>query len=342
MRKPYLWVLAGVLASAAGAARPAHAAPPVLNTPLRVAAQPGNGAVLLTYGTVPGATGYNAYRRAHGAAADTAVKVNAEPTPYGWLIDAGADGAGLANGTNFIYTVKAVLADNTEGPASEEVLVRPHAPLGGAFSVHDIGTLNPSTVTLSEDGKTLTVRASGGELWDGNDNGTFVGAAVAGDYSVSAKLLERPVIEEGGNNSAKGGVIIREGLARNSRNAYVFASATREPAVRYEGLTGVPGQADADGNIHNFSAGSGEDASMTYPRWLRLTREGNTITASHSTDGTNWTQTIEGDEGKKTFFGLSPITYAGITAVALTDGTYVETKWDATYGLAGIKIEPVQ
>jgi hypothetical protein len=334
MRRAYLGLLVGVAACAACAVKPALAAPPVLNTPLRVMALPGNGATLITFGTVPGATGYNVYRRAHGEAADKAVKVNAQPSPYGWLIDAGADNAGLPNGTNFIYSVKAVLTDGSEGPASEEVLVRPQVPLGGAFFVHDIGTLNPSTVSLSEDGKVLTVRASGGELWDNQDAGTFIGTAVAGDYSVSAKVLERPVIQEGGSNSAKAGVIIREGLERFSRNAYNFVSASREPAVRYEGLISVPG-ADAV----NFSGGSDEDATLAYPRWLRLTKDGNAITAFHSTDGTNWKQTIEGEDGKRDFLGLSPVTYAGLTTVALVDGTYVEAKYDATYGHTGILIE---
>ncbi len=329
-RNIHLAALAGVLALAAGVARPAHAGPPVLDTPQRVRAFPGNGAVLVTFSTVPEATGYNIYRRPVGDAADKAVLVNAQPTPYGWLIDAGANNAGLPNGTNFLYTAKAVLKDGKEGPASADTLVRPQVPLGGVFFAYDIGTLNPSSVALSADNKVLTVKASGGELWAENDSGTFIGTAIAGDYSVSAKVLDRPQIAADGQTSAKAGVIIREDLAQFSRNAYVFVSNSRDPAVRYEGRTGPD---------TNFSAGSGTDADLKYPRWMKLTKEGTTITAFQSIDGTNWTQTIDGDDGKKDFAFLSPVTYAGIECTALKDGTYVTANFDATYGLMGIKYE---
>jgi len=324
-------MLAGVVAVAAGVAKPAHAAPPALDAPQRVSALPGTGAVLITYSGIPNATGYNVYRRQVTETADKAVLVNSKPSPYGWVIDAGADAAGLPNGTNYIYTVKAVMADGKEGPASAEVVARPQTPLAGVFFAYDIGTLNPSTVSLSADNKVLTVKASGGELWANEDSGTFIGTAIAGDYSVSTKVLDRPQIDSDGQNSAKAGVIIREDVTQFSRNAYLFVSHEREPAFRYEGHI-------APGN--DFSTDTGEsDADTKYPRWLKLTKEGTVITAYQSVDGTNWTQTIEGDDGKKDFGFLRPVTYAGIEVTALKDGTYVTANFDATYGLMGIKYE---
>jgi hypothetical protein len=52
---------------------------PVPAGPTPVVAVPGPGAVLLTYGTVSGATGYNIYRQ--GPEDEEPVKVNADPTP---------------------------------------------------------------------------------------------------------------------------------------------------------------------------------------------------------------------------------------------------------------------
>lgn len=332
MRTSCLWALAGVLIGAVAAAAPASAAPPALDTPQRVTAYPGNGAVLVTYTTVPNATGYNLYRRAATETADKAVLVNQAPTTYGWVVDAGANNAGLTNGTNYLYSVKAILQDGKEGPASADVLARPQAPLAGALFTYDIGTMNPSTVTLSPDNKVLTIKASGGELWANNDSGTFVGTAVIGDYSVSAKLLDRPQIQSDGQIHAKAGVIIREDIAQFSRNAYVFCSNSRDPAVRYEGRNGP-------NDDQNFSDGSGVDTDVPYPRWMKLTRSGTTITAFQSTDGTNWTQTIDGDAGVQDFAYLNPVTYGGIECTALQDGTYVTANFDATYGLTGIKYE---
>jgi hypothetical protein len=317
-----LAALAGMLVLSAGAIRSAHAAG-LPATPARVQALPGTGAVLITYSTALNATGYNVYRRQASQAADQAVKVNAQPTPYTWMVDDN-QGQGLANGTALLYFVKAVQPDGAEGAASSEVVVTPQVPVLGGLYAHDIGTTFPSTVKL--EGDVLTISASGHELWDQDDGGTFVGTAIAGDYTVSAKLLEK---QEGGHPSAaKVGVMIREGLMPGDR--YAICAVLKSRGVLFEGRRAILG---AEGSAFAEQGVSNDD--ITFPIWLRLTKEGAIISAFHSTDGTTWEQVgSEQDYGRMlavTNVGL------GLSAVHVNnvDYRYVTGKFDAT----SIKIE---
>jgi ABC-type transport system involved in multi-copper enzyme maturation permease subunit len=60
-------------------------------------------------------------------------------------------------------------------------------------------------------------------------------------------------------------------------------------------------------NFVNDTAGSTSTVSAASPRWLRLTRSGDTITGSESTDGTSWT-----DVGTVRLAGLPDTVLAGL------------------------------
>src|SRR5438093_12957985 len=76
-RYTHLAALAGMLALAAGAVKPAQGAATPVNAPAAPTLTPGDGAVLVTYGGVLNAVGYNIYSHAAGS---TPVLVNAKPT----------------------------------------------------------------------------------------------------------------------------------------------------------------------------------------------------------------------------------------------------------------------
>src|SRR5207248_2652984 len=112
-------VLAGLCASMHGGSKPVVAmfdevsvtndiVQPTPLGPSPVLAVPGDGRVMLTYGVVAGGVGYNIYRRQVDQAPADAVRVNAQPIAATYYTDAGADGNGLPDGTNFIYTDRAV------------------------------------------------------------------------------------------------------------------------------------------------------------------------------------------------------------------------------------------
>lgn len=320
-----LWLFVGAVASAVAVAPAQTAGLPT--SPARVQAFPGTGAVLITYTTAQNATGYNVYRRPHGEAADKAVKVNAQPTPFTWLIDDGG-GAGLANGAPLLYSVKAVLQDGSEGAASKDVVVTPQVPVLGSFYAHDIGTTDPSSVTLENN--VLTIKAGGSELWDTTDEGTFVGTAIAGDYSITAKVLEKPT---GGHEaSAKAGVMVREELTPGSRYAFVMLMSGR--GTFFEGNKGTFG-ALPDGTQAWFAHNGTDNDNTTAPVWVRLTKTGGIFTGFQSSDGTNY-EPIGGEED----YGRTlAVTYVGlgVSAVSTNDPNKrpVTAKFDAT----SIKIE---
>jgi hypothetical protein len=324
-----LAALAGMLVLSAGATRSAQAAG-LAASPTRVQAFPGPGAVLLTYSTALNATGYNVYRRGASEAADKAVLVNSTPTPYTWVIDDNK-GAGLANGAPLIYFVKAVQADGAESAASGEVVVTPQTPILGGLYVHDIGTTEPSTVTL--EGTTLTVRAAGHELWDAQDEGTFIGATVAGDYSVSVKMLERPT---GGHpRSGKAGVMIREGLASGDRYAILVAMTGR--GVYFERRLQTGGGTLPSGDAAAVAEQGTLPEDTTYPLWLKLTKEGAIVSAFQSSDGTTYEQVgTEADFGR-----MPPLTHAGLgfSAVNVSDPAAAEQYLTAKFDASSFKIE---
>jgi ABC-type transport system involved in multi-copper enzyme maturation permease subunit len=102
---------------------------------------------------------------------------------------------------------------------------------------------------------------------------------------------------------SKAGIIIKDGTSQGS--AYAAMMATGGNGVRmqwnYTGDTpGLPGA-----------------VSAASPRWLRLTRDGDTITGYDSADGTHWTQV-----GTVTLAGLPSTVQAGLFATSPVHTTY--------------------
>ena len=102
---------------------------------------------------------------------------------------------------------------------------------------------------------------------------------------------------------SKAGIIIKDGTSQGS--AYTAMMATGGNGVRmqwnYTGDTpGIPGA-----------------VSAASPRWLRLTRDGDTITGYDSADGTHWTQV-----GTLALAGLPSTVQAGLFATSPDYATY--------------------
>jgi hypothetical protein len=270
----HLAALAGVLALTAGARTPANAA--AINTPAAPILSPDNGRVLVTFGGVLNATGYNVYRHEGGGAATL---VNAAPTPYTWLIDDN-NGAGLTNGTPLFYSVKAVVS-GAEGPASAENVTTPAPPLFGALRLYNITTPGiapaPGSVTLDTASDTVTIHASGDDIWDAQDGQSFLATPVSGDFTIAAQFLGAPT---GGEPTyGKVGLEMRTGL---------------EPLDEYA--------------------------------WLRLSRQGTTMAAQQSQDGTTWTDVTDAQD----FTRLPPQVYVGVAATAHMDKSFLDGKFKAS------------
>jgi hypothetical protein len=324
-----LSALVAVVAFGAGAVRPGHAQGVPL-APGAVQAYPGpGGAVFVTWLAVPNSpSGYNVYRRAADAAADQAVLVNPEPLATTWLLD-----PGQPVGKPVRYFVRAVYKDASGnpvvGPPTGDAAVTPQTgiqapgvPQGSLF-YYDIATAFPGSATV--DGDVLTIRGSGQDVWAGDDGHTFLATPVAGDYQITLRLNEAPTEGHVEDGFAKVGPQIKESLAPGSRDAFVYSSVQRDPQVIYQARKRVGGGDDV------YFPGTSLDET-TYPLYLRLVKQGATITAFQSFDNTTYTQVGDPVE----FGSLPPVTYVGLAATAHKEGTYVIGK----VSLSSIKIEP--
>jgi predicted lipoprotein with Yx(FWY)xxD motif len=313
-RHIHIAALAGVLALAAGTMQPAHGAAVAVNTAAAPILTPGDGAVLVTFGSVFDAVGYNIYSHAAGAAP---ALVNAKPDAYTWFNDDGG-GKGLKNGTPLFYSVKAVLMDSTgkmtEGPASAENVVVPNPPIFGlvAYNFTTPGTdVNPGTVSYDKAKDLITVHTSGDDIWDAHDGQTFAGTKVSGDFTITAKIPAPPT---GGDPVyGKIGLEMRTSLESDAPYAYVFASVMRDPEVMFEGHFGPEGANAASNTV--FSAGTTNFADLKFPVWVRLSRSGTVMAAQQSEDGTKWTDVTAAQD----FGRLAPDLYVGIGATAHND-----------------------
>jgi hypothetical protein len=316
----HLAALAGVLALTAGTMQPAHGAATPVTTAAAPILTPGDGVVLVTFGAVLNAVGYNIYSHPDGG---TATLVNAKPDAYTWFNDDGG-GKGLKNGTALFYSVKAVFADSsgkmTEGPASAENAVVPNAPLFGmvAYNFTTPGhPVQPGAVTYDKSKDLINIHTSGDDLWDGEDGQTFLATKVSGDFTITAEI---PAPPKGGDPTyGKVGLEMRSSLEPVAPYAFVFASVNRDPEFMFEGHFGAEGTNAASST--QFSGGTIALADAKFPVWVRLVRSGTMLDAQQSEDGgKTWTETYQAED----FTRLQPDQWVGVAATAHTDDPTME------------------
>jgi phosphatidylserine/phosphatidylglycerophosphate/cardiolipin synthase-like enzyme/regulation of enolase protein 1 (concanavalin A-like superfamily) len=148
----------------------------------------------------------------------------------------------------------------------------PPAPLPTGWQSHDIGAVG-TTGSASESGATFTVRGAGADVWGTADAFHYAYRSLSGDGTITAR-----VSSVGGSEAwTKVGVMIRASSASNAAHAFMLVSTGKGLAFQRRTSSGAT-------SVHT-SGGSG-----TAPRWVRLRRTGNAITASVSSDGASWTE----------------------------------------------------
>jgi hypothetical protein len=151
----------------------------------------------------------------------------------------------------------------------------PGGPTGGAlppgWADADIGSpAIPGSATFASG--TFTVNASGTDIENTADQFHYVYQQVAGDVTVIARVASI----QNTDPWAKGGVMIRETLAANARNASMLLTSGHGLTFQRRTVTG--GATDTtDGRW------------IGTPYWVRITRTGNTFFGYSSPDGTTWT-----------------------------------------------------
>src|SRR5262249_38651837 len=139
----------------------------------------------------------------------------------------------------------------------------PNAEPVGTFLGHqDIGAVAVRGGATFDGVGAYTVRASGSDIWDVADSFQYVYKPLTGD----GEIVARAVSVQNPDFGAKGGVMIRESLDADSRNAFMSATSPGhdEPVFQFRADTGGP-SSDFGNHIFGLQAA---------PVWLRLVRQG--------------------------------------------------------------------
>ncbi len=224
---------------------------------------------------------------------------------------------GLNASTTYFYRVRAVNAAGVSsyaGVISATTPAGPPPPSGGTWQSQDVGAV-VAAGSSSESGGTVTLRASGADIWDSTDEFHYRYQSWTGDGELVARVTGMtPFTHEW----AKAGVMFRESLAAGARHAFMCISAARGLAFQYRAATGGLSASVPDG-------GTG---ISPLNRWLKLVRSGSTLTGYYSVDGVNWTFT-----GTATI-AMPATIYVGLAATSHNDGVLVTATFESV-NLAG-------
>ena len=173
-----------------------------------------------------------------------------------------------------------------------------------AWTASDIGAVGSAGSTTGSG--TYTVTGDGADIWNAADAFQFMYTTLSGDGSIVAHVTS----VQHAADWTKAGVMMRESLAPGSRNAMMLVSAAK--GLAFQRRTSTNGASVSTSGI----AGAA-------PMWVKLTRAGNTITASRSTDGAAWTAV-----GSATVTMASTI-YVGLAVTSHLLGTPAAATFDS-------------
>jgi regulation of enolase protein 1 (concanavalin A-like superfamily) len=146
------------------------------------------------------------------------------------------------------------------------------SPLPSGWETLDVGPVG-HTGSAGFDSGTFTVSGGGTDIWNSSDEFRFAYQTMSGDGTIVARVST----VTGTDAWTKAGVMIRATTDPRSAHATMFVSKAKGLAFQRRRSTGT--------SSINTAGGAG-----TAPRWVRLERKGNAVTASVSSNGTTWTK----------------------------------------------------
>jgi regulation of enolase protein 1 (concanavalin A-like superfamily) len=145
---------------------------------------------------------------------------------------------------------------------------------------------------------TWTLDGGGANVYSTSDQFRFAYQTATGDLDIRVRVAS----VENANEWSKAGLMIRESLSANARNAFMLVSPEESSGFQARTTTG--------GSTTWTSGGS-----LLAPVWLRLVRQGNQFTGYLSTNGTSWTTT-----GSATI-SMAAGVYVGLAVTSRDDTT---------------------
>jgi hypothetical protein len=173
----------------------------------------------------------------------------------------------------------------------------------------DIGDVGAAGSAAEANGQ-FTVRGSGAQVWGTNDEFHFVGTTLAGDFDFSARVVS----VENVNEWTKAGLMARDSIFSDWRHAFVLATpTTRRGVVFHRRVT--------NGGVTTHTQGP----RVAPPVWLRLVRDGNTISSYSRTTATGaWTLIESQTYSPALFEGMT----IGFAVASYRDGTLATAVFD--------------
>jgi glucose/arabinose dehydrogenase/PKD repeat protein len=158
------------------------------------------------------------------------------------------------------------------GTFDNVAITTPTTPaLPSGWQSSDVGAVG-ARGSASHSGGTFTVRGAGADVCCTADAFHYAYRSLSGNGTIVARVAT----VTGTQAWTKAGVMIRATTAAGSQHAYMMTSVNRGMAFQWRTAT-------------NGASAHTLEGAGTAPRWVRLVRAGNVITASMSTNGTTWT-----------------------------------------------------
>ena len=195
----------------------------------------------------------------------SAVQFNGTPgTPTTW--SASSIVVTVPNGAtsgNVVVTVNSAASNAAPFTVSSATLPAP-------WQTQDVGSPAVAGQASVASG-VFSVSGAGLDIWGASDQFRFVYQTLSGDGQILARVDSLQNVDPW----SKAGVMIRADLTAGAANAIVGVSAAN-------GLTFQTRTSQAAASTSQTTPGAA-------PRWVRLVRSGNTLTAYYSSDGAAWT-----------------------------------------------------
>src|SRR5690606_12796363 len=192
------------------------------------------------------------------------------------------------------------------------------APPATTVASADVGVTGATGSSTASDG-TYTIRGAGTDIEDSADSFHFLYQNLTGDGQIVARIVD--VTET--DPWTKVGVMVRDDLTPGSKNAFMLLRPSLGSAFQYRAQSNAPTQSSWQ---EEPSEGSREQL-VRYLRpaqWLKLTRQGDVLTAYSSEDGLcwhfRWQETLAFDDNQA-FFGvaLTSSSFGNLATATVTD-----------------------
>ncbi|MBN1516748.1 DUF1349 domain-containing protein [Candidatus Sumerlaeota bacterium] len=161
--------------------------------------------------------------------------------------------------------------------------------------------------SFQQNDNTFIVKGSGHNIWNKEDEFQFVYREENGDISISARIVSL----QNTHKWAKAGLMLRESLNPDAK----FINCNLSPqGVCFHKRTAVRANAE--------NASESIVIEMTPPCWIQLSRSGDTFTAYHSLDGSQWIKIDSVD------LDMDDKLYAGLIVCSHNDDVICEAQFD--------------